>query len=128
MSDPNKIKKTSQDEAAEAKAEAEAAAFEEAKTKTEAIAQAEAEDEVPAPKVDPMEELVDYTAPLLPGVKKRYILVGVNGETLRIQRGVPVRIKRKFYEVLQNAARQEFAALEAREEIRKQGQKSLASM
>ena len=80
------------------------------------------------PEVDPMEELVDYTAPLLPNLKKRDILVGVNGETLRIKRGVHVKIKRKFYEALQNAAAQEFAALEAREGIRKQGEKALASM
>lgn len=78
--------------------------------------------------IDPMEELVDYTAPLLPNLKKRDILVAVNGETLRIKRGVPVRIKRKFYEALQNAAAQEFAALEARQEIQRQGEKALASM
>ena len=77
---------------------------------------------------DPMEELVDYTAPLLPNMKKRDILVGVNGETLRIKRGVPVKIKRKFYEALQNAAMQEYAAMEAREEIQKQGDKPMASM
>ena len=87
-----------------------------------------AEAEEAAPKVDPMEELVDYTAPLLPNLKKRDILVGVNGETLRIKRGVPVKIKRKFYNALQNAAAQEFAALEARQEIQKQGEKALASM
>lgn len=81
-----------------------------------------------APEVDPMEELVDYTAPLLPNLKKRDILVGVNGETLRIKRGVPVKIKRKFYEALQNAAAQEFAALESRQDIQRQGEKALASM
>lgn len=96
---------------------------------TEAKAAAESKDEAaPAPAIDPMEELVDYTAPLLPNLKKRDILVGVNGETLRIKRGVPVKIKRKFYNALQNAAAQEFAALEARQEIQKQGEKALASM
>ena len=95
----------------------------------EAKAAAESKDEAaPAPAIDPMEELVDYTAPLLPNLKKRDILVGVNGETLRIKRGVPVKIKRKFYNALQNAAAQEFAALEARQEIQKQGEKALASM
>ena len=84
--------------------------------------------EKPTPKVDPMEELVPYTAPLLPNLKKRDILVGVNGETLRIKRGVPVKIKRKFYEALQNAAAQEFAALESRQDIQRQGEKALASM
>lgn len=89
---------------------------------------AEAEEQPAPPEVDPMEELVDYTAPLLPNLKKRDILVGVNGETLRIKRGVPVKIKRKFFNALQNAAQQEFAALEARQEIQKQGEKPLASM
>ena len=112
-----------------AEAEAKAAAIvAEAEAKAQAKADAAAEAEEAAPKVDPMEELVDYTAPLLPNLKKRDILVGVNGETLRIKRGVPVKIKRKFYNALQNAAAQEFAALEARQEIQKQGEKALASM
>ena len=105
---------------AEAKAAAIVAA---AEAKVEATEEAES-----APKVDPMEELVDYTAPLLPNLKKRDILVGVNGETLRIKRGVTVKIKRKFYEALQNAAAQEFAALEARQDIQRQSEKALASM
>ena len=114
-----------------AEAEAKAAAIvaeAEAKAKAKAEAAAEAEEQPAPPEVDPMEELVDYTAPLLPNLKKRDILVGVNGETLRIKRGVPVKIKRKFFNALQNAAQQEFAALEARQEIQKQGEKPLASM
>lgn len=114
-----------------AEAEAKAAAIvaeAEAKAKAKAEAAAEAEDQPAPPKVDPMEELVDYTAPLLPNLKKRDILVGVNGETLRIKRGVPVKIKRKFFNALQNAAQQEFAAMETRQEIQKQGEKPLASM
>ena len=110
---------------AEAKAAAIVAA---AEAKAKADAEAKAAEEQATTKVDPMEELVEYEAPLLPGVKKRDIVVGVNGETIRIQRGVRVQIKRKFYEALQNAAKQEFAAFEAREEIRKQGEKALASM
>lgn len=114
-------------EAEERAAKIVAAAEAEAKAKAEAAAESK-DEAAPAPAVDPMEELVDYTAPLLPNLKKRDILVGVNGETLRIKRGVPVKIKRKFYEALQNAAMQEFAALEARQEIQKQGEKALASM
>ena len=75
-----------------------------------------------------MEELVDYYAPLLPGQKKQDIVVGVNGETIRIQRGVQVKIKRKYYEILQDAARQEFAAMQARMELQKQSAKPLANM
>lgn len=147
MSDTNKKKPeegnapevdaTSADPASEAskiiaEAEAKAAAIvAEAEAKAKAVkaeVSVEAEMQPTSPKIDPMEELVDYTAPLLPNLKKRDILVGVNGETLRIKRGVPVKIKRKFYEALQNAAQQEFAAMEARQEIQKQGEKPLASM
>ncbi len=107
---------------AEAKAEA-------AKIVAEAEAKAEtAAAEAPEVKGDPMEELVDYTAPLLPNMKRRDVFVAVNGETLRIQRGVPVKIKRKFYEALQNAAKQEFAAYESRQQIQKQSEKPLAAM
>lgn len=56
------------------------------------------------------EELVEYTAPLMPWRTDREILVAVNGETIRIKRGVTVRIKRKFLEVLEHAAAQERAA------------------
>lgn len=114
-------------EAEERAAKIVAAAEAEAKA-VKAEAAAEAEMQPTPPKVDPMEELVDYTAPLLPNLKKRDILVGVNGETLRIKRGVPVKIKRKFFNALQNAAQQEFAAMETRQEIQKQGEKPLASM
>ena len=99
-----------------------------AEAEAQAAAQAENRDAAAEPPPDPMEELVDYTAPLLPDMKKRDILVGVNGETVRIQRGVPVKIKRKFYNALQYAARQEFAAYESREEIKRQSAKPLASM
>lgn len=76
----------------------------------------EAEAAVAAPETvkeiqpDP-EELVDYIAPMAGNPKENQpILVGVNGEFLRIQRGVPVKIKRKFLEVLQNAQAQEYEA------------------
>ena len=55
-------------------------------------------------------ELVEYMAPLLGAANKKDVIVGVNGETIRIKRGVPVKIKRKFYKVLKQAAEQEYAA------------------
>lgn len=125
--DPNAEAEKIIAEAKERAAKIVAAAEAEAKAKAEAAAESK-DEAAPTPAIDPMEELVDYTAPLLPNLKKRDILVGVNGETLRIKRGVPVKIKRKFYEALQNAAAQEFAALAARQEIQKQGEKALASM
>ena len=67
----------------------------------------------PAP--DPMEEYVDYTAPLGADPEhSRPIIVAVNGESIRIQRGETVSIKRKFVEVLRNAQAQEMAAYRAR--------------
>ncbi len=64
------------------------------------------------------EELVEYTAPLDPAGTKRDVLVAVNGELIRIKRGTPVKIKRKFWEVLQGAAEQELAAYRTMEKAR----------
>ena len=73
-------------------------------------------------------ELVDYMAPLLPGSKQKDIFGAVNGETFCVKRGVPVKIKRKFLEVLQNAQAQQVAAYRAMVEIQKQGEKPAAEM
>lgn len=74
------------------------------------------------------DELVDYMAPLLPGSKQKDIFGSVNGETFRVKRGVPVKIKRKFYDVLMNAQQQQYAAYQAMAQIRKQGEKPAAEM
>lgn len=66
-------------------------------------------------KTDPMEELVDFTAPMDPAGEKRDVLISVNGETIRVQRGSTVRIKRKFLEVWENANKQAMAARAAME-------------
>lgn len=50
------------------------------------------------------EEYVDYILPRLPGKNgARHEIVSVNGEEIRIQRGVKVKIKRKFAEVLDHS-------------------------
>lgn len=74
------------------------------------------------------EELVEYTAPLAGMEKRRDILVAVNGETIRIKRGRTVKIKRKFKEALDNAARQEYAAYMAAADAAKQGAKATAEL
>lgn len=74
------------------------------------------------------EELVDYMAPLLPGGKQKDVFGAVNGETFCVKRGVPVKIKRKFYEVLQNAAAQQYAAYLKTVEVKKAGEKAAAEM
>lgn len=77
---------------------------------------------------NPNDELVEYVAPLLGAPNKKDIVVSVNGETIRIKRGVPVQIKRKFLKVLQQAADQEMAAYLTMEQAQRQGQKAMASM
>ena len=61
------------------------------------------------PAKDPGEELVEI---LLFKDAERYkddVFVAVNGETCQIKRGVPVKIKRKFAEVLQHSMEQDAA-------------------
>ena len=74
------------------------------------------------------DELVDYMAPRFVRGDERPIFVGVNGENIRIQRGVPVRIKRKFLEALANAQTQEYAAYQAIRAAQEQGKKALAEL
>lgn len=80
-----------------------------------------------AKDIDP-DELVDYTAPLLPGNKQKDVFCAVNGETCVIKRGIPVQIKRKFYDALMNAQNQQVAAYRAMADIKKKGEKPAAEM
>ena len=73
-------------------------------------------------------ELVDYIAPLMPGSKQKDIFGAVNGETFVVKRGVPVKIKRKFLEALQNAQAQQYAAYQSMVQMKKQGEKPAAKM
>ena len=73
-------------------------------------------------------ELVEYTAPLLGSPNKKDILVSVNGETVRIKRGVPVKIKRKFLNVLHQSAEQEMAAYLAMQRAQAQSRKAMANL
>ena len=74
------------------------------------------------------DELVEYTAPLLPGTKQKDLWVAVNGETCVIKRGIPVQIKRKFLDAIQSAQRQQLAAYQEMAKIQKQGEKPAAEM
>ena len=74
------------------------------------------------------DELVDYTAPLLPGSKQKDAVSVVNGEQIVIKRGIPVKIKRKHYENLMNAQAQQVAAYRAMVDIQKKGEKPAAEM
>lgn len=134
MSDTKKDKKTEQDQVpngthvasvtdpaeeaakkivaeAEAKAaEIVAAAEEKARAKSEAAAKNTSKAEASAAKTRPGEELVEYTAPLLPGQERQDIVVGINGEIIRIRRGESVTIKRKFVNAINDSARQQVEA------------------
>ena len=79
-------------------------------------------------KTDPMEELVEYTAPLLPDLKKQEVICAVNGEIIRVQRGETVKIKRKFVKALERATKQEVAAMRGRLAMQQQANKPLAGM
>ena len=89
---------------------------------------APAEPKVKAPAEPDGDEYVDYTAPLLPCKRQKDIFGAVNGEAFRVKRGVPVKIKRKFLEALNNAAKQQYAAYQTMDDIRKQGDKPAATM
>ena len=90
-------------------------------------AQAQAEPETKSEN-DPMEELVDYFAPVILGKADQTIFCQVNGENIRIKRGVPVKIKRKFKMVLDQSAEQEMAAYAFMEEAQRGSAKALADL
>ena len=92
-----------------------------------AQAQAQAEPETKSEN-DPMEELVDYFAPVILGKADQTIFCQVNGENIRIKRGVPVKIKRKFKMVLDQSAEQEMAAYAFMEEAQRGSAKALADL
>lgn len=74
------------------------------------------------------EELVEYMAPVIMGKEDQTVFCQVNGENIRIRRGVKVRIKRKFVEVLDHAAQQEMAAFAYMNEAQKGSGKALADL
>lgn len=77
---------------------------------------------------DPNEELVEYMAPLLGMDSPRDVLCAVNGETIRIQRGVTVRIKRKFVKALRDADEQERVVWQTVNAAQRAAEKPLAEM
>lgn len=74
------------------------------------------------------EDLVEYTAPLLGAKDRKDVIVGVNGETIRIKRGVKVKIPRKFLKVLQQAADQEYAAYQVMENAKRKSSQPVSHL
>jgi hypothetical protein len=97
-------------------------------TKTKDIeAEAKAKAEAEAKLSDPNEE-VEYYAQLLPGRTQKDIFVCVNGDSLRLKRGMKHKIKRKFAEALENANEQTMSIYNTIDETKKKGEKPLAEM
>lgn len=82
--------------------EAKAAAEETKQAKADAISAERAEDMARG------EELVEVKLFKDNDKYKEPVFVGVNGETVAIERGVRVKIKRKFAEVLDNSDKQDY--------------------
>lgn len=82
--------------------EAKAAAEETKQAKADAISAERAED------IARGEELVEVKLFKDNDKYKEPVFVGVNGETVAIERGVRVKIKRKFAEVLDNSDKQDY--------------------
>lgn len=59
---------------------------------------------------------------------KEPVFVGVNGETIAIERGVRVKIKRKFAEVLDNSDNQDYETSMLIEAKSSEGRKAIAEM
>ena len=74
------------------------------------------------------EEPVDFEVPLLGTDGREDVIVSVNGETIRFRRGEPVKIKRKFAEVLRQSAREERAAASAAEAAALRSRRPLAEL
>ncbi len=78
----------------------------------------------------PEEREAEETELLIPRVtpEDRAVLLGVNGELIRVKPGEPVRVRRCFAEVWENAAAQERAAWEARTRAQDAGRHALAAL
>ncbi len=72
----------------------------------------------------------DFAALLIPrvGPDDRAVLIGVNGEFIRVLPGVTVSVRRPFAEVWENARAQDAAAWEARVRAMNASRRALAEL
>ena len=75
-----------------------------------------------------MDELVEVKLFKDNNKYKEPVFVGVNGETIAIERGVRVKIKRKFAEVLDNSDNQDYETSMLIEAKSSEGRKAIAEM
>ena len=83
---------------------------------------------VPEEPVPGPEDYVDYIVPRAFGEKERDLVVAVNGEGIRIKKGVPVRIKRKFVEAIENSIVQRIAAEDAMDRAQRASENAVAAL
>ncbi len=74
------------------------------------------------------EELVEYMVSVVMGGEDSEVYACVNGENIRFRRGVTVKIKRKFVEVLKQSAEQEMAAYQYRQKMKSDGLRAMAEL
>lgn len=75
----------------------------------------------------PAEELVDLLIPRV-GPDDRPVVIGVNGEFIRVLPGVTVRVRRPFAEAWENARAQDDAAWQARVRAMNAARRALAEL
>ena len=109
------IRQQAREEAAEIVKDAEASAAKAATASPAAPTTAES-----APKHDPGEDLVTVELFKDNGKYKDPLLLAVNGERVMIERGVPVRIKKKFFWALEQSQLQDKATARMIEEKAKE--------
>lgn len=76
--------------------------------------------------IDRGEEYVEFQIPY--GGENKPVLIGVNGDFIRVRPGEVVQVKRKFVEAYNNAMRQERAAWDANIKAQNKARKALADL
>lgn len=79
-----------------------------------------------APEIDRGEEYVDFMIPFSGESKPE--LIGVNGEFIRVQPGVQVRVKRKYAEAWENSQAQAREAWKTQIRAQEASRKALAEL
>ncbi len=77
--------------------------------------------------IDRGEAYVDFVIPRS-GVDDRAVLIGVNGEFVRVRPGETVRVKRKFVEAWEHAQRQERAAWKTQVRAQEASRRAMAEL
>jgi len=77
--------------------------------------------------IDRGEEYVDFQVPMT-GPESKPVLIGVNGEFIRVRPGEQVQVKRKYVEAYMNAKKQEREAWQTQTRAQNASRKALADL